>query len=97
MTGPNGFSSQMENPIIPNATTANNGSYTLVITDENGCSNSATVEVADIQDAVAQPILSSTGPACEGEVVSLSIGQYTGSSVNYTWTTPREPRQILPD
>ena len=87
-SGPNGFTSQVANPVIANATTVNNGSYILTITDVNGCSNSATVQVEDIQDVVAQPILSSTGPACEGEVVALSIGQYAGSSVNYTWTTP---------
>jgi len=58
-----------------NATTLNNGSYTLLITDVNGCSASASVQVEDIQDAVAQPILSSTGPACEGEMTSLSVAQ----------------------
>ena len=34
------------------------------------------------------PVISSTGPACEGEVAILTIPTYTGSNVDYVWTTP---------
>jgi hypothetical protein len=43
-TGPNGFSSNQQNPTIPNATPANEGVYTLTYT-LNGCSGSAQVFV----------------------------------------------------
>ena len=36
-TGPNGFTSSDENPIIPNATEAYDGTYTLEVTDWYGC------------------------------------------------------------
>lgn len=44
-TGPNGYTSTTQNPVIANATAANSGTYTVVAT-VNGCSsNPATVNV----------------------------------------------------
>ena len=87
-TGPNGFTSTLENPTIVNATELNNGTYNITVTDANGCLATANVEVTGIVNNVAQPVITSTGPACEGETVVLNIPAYTGSSVTYTWTTP---------
>lgn len=36
-TGPNGFSDTLQNPVIPNVTTANAGWYILSVTDGYGC------------------------------------------------------------
>lgn len=36
-TGPNGFTSYQQNPFIPNAALAMNGTYTLTIVDPSGC------------------------------------------------------------
>lgn len=44
-TGPNGFTSTDQNPIIPNSTNADLGDYTVVATDQNGCTAMATVTV----------------------------------------------------
>ncbi|MEM8907781.1 MAG: SdrD B-like domain-containing protein, partial [Bacteroidota bacterium] len=87
-TGPNGFSSSVQNPVIPNATSANNGTYTLVAIDANGCSVQASVQISTIADPQAQPVITGTGPACVGEQITLTAPQYTGSSVSYNWTTP---------
>jgi len=88
-TGPNGFTSNAENPIIPNASSANNGAYTLTVTTENECVVIGVTNVLiDITNQVAQPIIASSGPTCEGETIVLTVPQYTGSNVNYTWTTP---------
>ena len=87
-SGPNGFSSAEQNPVIANAIDLANGNYTLEITDENGCSTNGTVTVTNITNTVAQPVIASTGPACEGEVTILSIPAYMGSNVDYVWTTP---------
>jgi hypothetical protein len=48
-TGPNGFTSDQQAPQIPAAETANAGTYTVVVTDANGCtnSNSTTVSIID--------------------------------------------------
>jgi len=39
-TGPNGFTSNTASPVISNTTINNNGTYTLVVTNTNGCSSS---------------------------------------------------------
>ena len=44
-TGPNGFTSNEQNPIISNVTTENAGTYTLVITAPTGAGNAVTTTV----------------------------------------------------
>ncbi len=86
-TGPNGFTSNAENPVIPNATSDANGQYTVTVTDAHGCSTIGTTNViVDINDPVAQPVVSSTGPTCEGGIVVLTVPQYNGSVVDYAWS-----------
>jgi gliding motility-associated-like protein len=46
-TGPDGFSSNDQNPTIPNAEQSMNGTYTVTVTETaTGCTNSASAEVA---------------------------------------------------
>lgn len=40
-TGPNGFTSTAEIPVISNVGTSASGTYTLVVTDSNGCESAA--------------------------------------------------------
>ncbi|MBI2282953.1 MAG: SprB repeat-containing protein [Bacteroidetes bacterium] len=44
-SGPDGFSSNLQNPTIAGALLTSAGVYTATVTDANGCSNSATVTV----------------------------------------------------
>jgi hypothetical protein len=44
-TGPGNFTSSLQNPIIGNATLAMAGTYTLTVTDTNGCTDSANTNV----------------------------------------------------
>ncbi|KIX19933.1 hypothetical protein SY27_15510, partial [Flavobacterium sp. 316] len=45
-TGPNGFTSTEQNPIIPNATVANNDQYSCAITGStNGCDDTVVIDV----------------------------------------------------
>jgi hypothetical protein len=45
-SGPGGYQSLAQNPVIPNPTPANSGDYTVVVTDWTGCMNSQTIQVA---------------------------------------------------
>jgi len=45
-TGPNGFTSSVQNPSIATVTAAASGTYTVVVTDANGCSANATASVS---------------------------------------------------
>ena len=87
-TGPNGFASTIQDPTIPNATSAANGTYTVVVTDANGCEITGNVQVTDILDTVPEPVVMSSGPVCDGGEVTISVSAYTGASVNYNWTMP---------
>jgi hypothetical protein len=85
-TGPNGFTSDQQNPEIPNATPAMAGTYTLTIADSGGCgSASATTKVVFNPTADAGPDVS----FCAGSSVNIG-GSPTGyggtGPYSYNWT-----------
>lgn len=86
-TGPSGFVSNLQNPIIANANASNAGSYTLTIQDNNGCNNTGIVQVA-VEESPITPVITSNSPVCEGATLTLTTTSYTGNNVLYTWTTP---------
>lgn len=80
-TGPNGFTSTAQNPIIPNCTPDMAGTYSCVITvGSQTTSSSTTVEIYQ------QPAPSFTATTvCEGEA-SVFAGYATGDNVaHYDW------------
>jgi gliding motility-associated-like protein len=79
--------------IIPNATEANNGTYTLVVYSGDGCPSQMAQTVLDVTLAPAtppQPVISPSTPApfCEGEMIQLTVPPYSGNEVTYYWNTP---------
>jgi gliding motility-associated-like protein len=84
-TGPNGFISQVENPVIPNAGSGNNGSYELVATDIFGCTVSEAFQVLNITDALPTPQVQGTPPVCPGGTMTLSITGFSSLSATYQW------------
>ncbi len=89
--GPNGFSSQAASPVIAQANSAANGSYTVQVTNVFGCSATAALLVSGIPDPVAMPLVQGAAPACPGEDVQLFVQPYTVNQVSYQWfksTTP---------
>ncbi|MCZ2442343.1 MAG: gliding motility-associated C-terminal domain-containing protein [Flavobacteriales bacterium] len=80
--GPGGFSSSSQNPNIPNASSANNGTYTVTVTNASGCTGSATINIT----VEALPIVSASNnsPICLGGTINLSA---TGGTT-YSWTGP---------
>lgn len=87
-TGPNGFASADVSAIIPNATAANNGSYTLIVTNSDGCVSDAMTTVVDVQDAPDTPNVFGNLTICEGEALTLTTEGITGTMVEYSWQTP---------
>lgn len=55
-TGPNGFSSTLQNPTLSNASNAASGNYSLVVT-QNGCSSPPKTVSVDVGKAPAAPLL----------------------------------------
>ncbi len=91
-SGPDGFVSTDSIGLIPAATSAQNGEYTLIVTDAQGCqSNPASVNVnmGEILPAPDLPQLSEPSPFCDGDMVILNTTDvYSGFSETYYWVTP---------
>ncbi len=71
--------------IISNATTANTGSYSVVI-EVNGCISPSSSALVDVVANPAAPIASNNSPSCEGGSVTVSVTPVSGAT--YTWTGP---------
>ncbi len=80
--GPNGFTFSASDFDIPNATPNESGTYSLTVTDGNGCTSTSSI---DIEVLPAPPAAASnTGPACN--LTSLTINAIGGTS--YEWEGP---------
>lgn len=81
-SGPNGFSSNAQNPSLP-ATLAANGTYALVATNVSGCSDTATTQVVVNPLPTPSIIVSPNDTVCQGTTVALIA---TGGNI-YVWNT----------
>ncbi len=82
-TGPAGFTSTQQNPVIANVTPANSGNYTLKVTATNGCSATAVTTV----NVVAPPNLAAWADDYDICEFSTAYFHATGAS-NYEWIGP---------
>lgn len=86
-TGPNNFSSNLQNPTIPSSTPANSGEYQLTI-DVNDCQATATAQVTVNSSADFDLVQS-----CDGGVFRLKAvpkeGGFNPELVTYVWTGPQ--------
>ena len=83
-TGPDGFYSEEANPIIPNVTFANEGTYTLTVTDGYGC---PPLEYTTILDIIPSPTatLSPSDTVCVGDPEPLVTFTGAGGTIPYTF------------
>jgi len=84
-TGPNGFTSALQNPTRASATTADAGTYSVTVT-VNGCTSAAGSTNVVVNATPATPTASNTGPYCEGATIQLSTPTVAGAT--YAWTGP---------
>src|SRR4030095_3808582 len=84
-TGPNGFTSNNQNPSIPNATTNASGTYSVTAT-VNGCTSAAGTVSVTVNAGPSAPTAGSNGPICEGQTFNLTASNIAGAS--YDWTGP---------
>ncbi|MBK6835666.1 MAG: tandem-95 repeat protein [Bacteroidetes bacterium] len=85
-TGPNGFTSSVQNPSIASSTTAAAGTYTCVINIPGiTCSFTVTTTVA-VTARPATPTATVNTPVCTGGTINLSTAAVAGST--YSWTGP---------
>jgi gliding motility-associated-like protein len=79
--GPNSYSSNQQNPTIPNATVNMSGSYVVTVTDLNGCVNANVAQVTVNQLPV---ITVTSGTICAGKSTTLTASGAT----SYAWAPP---------
>ncbi len=84
-TGPNGFTSTLQNPTIGTVPVIDSGIYHVYV-NWNGCIDSATVHVR-IDSTPAVPAATSNSPVCSGNTLSLSSSDAT-PGVTYQWSGP---------
>jgi gliding motility-associated-like protein len=94
-TGPNGFISDKQNPVIPRVSSANAGSYVVEITGITGCTAIGTAEVS-IEDLPLTPTLLTAANVCVNENIVLTSSVVpTGSTVTYRWYEGIPPNGAL--
>ena len=83
-TGPNGFTSNVQNPTIANVTAAAAGQYVLIVSNASGCQSVGNTSVT----IFAKPATTATnnGPLCVGTILNL-LGGPAGMT-SYAWTGP---------
>ncbi|MEZ4883146.1 MAG: proprotein convertase P-domain-containing protein [Chitinophagales bacterium] len=81
-SGPNSFVSGAQNPTINNVAAANAGTYIVTVTDDNGCTDSASTSIVvnDPPTATAN----SNSPVCENETINLT----SSGGTSYIWGGP---------
>lgn len=91
-TGPAGFISMNANPIIPNTTSANEGTYTVKVTGPTGCMSTGNV-LLDLTNLPTQPTLNAPSLICQGTTLTLQTQAFGGTTVIYSWFsgTPVNP------
>jgi gliding motility-associated-like protein len=80
-SGPNNYTSSIQNPVITNAQNNAAGVYTLTVIDNNNCSNSDTVNIN--MNTTPNLISSNGGLACSGQSVILNANFGIGTAVNW--------------
>ncbi|MBK9317772.1 MAG: hypothetical protein IPM91_02300 [Bacteroidetes bacterium] len=81
-SGPNGFVSNLQNPVIINTTLSNTGIFTLVLTNNNGCADTASISV--VINSNTPIVTSSNSPVCEGKDFTL----FANVATSYSWSGP---------
>jgi len=84
-SGPNSFTSSVEDPAIAISTTANTGTYNLYIV-ENTCTSGTTSQTVTVNAVPNTPSFTTNAPICEGNALNLTGPSVSGAT--YVWSGP---------
>ncbi len=83
-TGPNSFSSNIQNPTRANMQVSDAGTYTVVITDIHSCTNTSDISIS--VNTIPIINIDDIDPLCEGENINLT--ETGGDAISWDWTGP---------
>lgn len=81
-TGPNAFTSTLQNNFIVNTGTVMSGIYQVTVTNALGCINTGSINATVVEPPI--PTIISNAPVCEGAVLSFTAG----GGLTYLWNGP---------
>jgi hypothetical protein len=84
-TGPNGFTSTDQSPVITSPTTAASGEYILTVT-KDGCTTRPIRLYMTVKPKPNSPATGNNAPFCEGGTLNLTASTIPGAT--YFWTGP---------
>ncbi len=94
-SGPGGYVSFEQNPVIPAASNANEGTYVVKITGLTGCTATGSV-IVDLLTLPGQPVLTANAMSyCEGSNIILSTVSYNGQNPTYQWYEGNQAGSVL--
>jgi len=85
-TGPEGFTSPLQNPSVVGVSTDASGIY-VVTTTLNGCTSQPGYDTVVVNYTPSQPTISSNAPICENNTLMLYASDTT-AGVTYSWAGP---------
>ena len=87
-SGP-GFTSNLPNPTITNATTAMSGTYTLIVTDNHTCADTVSTSPIVVYQSPSITASSSSTSYCAGNTIVLTSTPLSGTTpYTYVWSGP---------
>lgn len=81
-TGPNGFISNQQNPVVPSVQPAVHAGYYISTVTQNGCHSKPDTELVEI-NVMPRPEVNSGVVFCEGSPITLSVA--AAQNHTYTW------------
>lgn len=95
-TGPSGFTSNIQNPKIYNASTSNNGKYIVTVTDDKGCigKDSIMVTVSDYPPTITGTVTNTT--VCgESDGSIIITAPVNGGAYTYLWSNGSTTKDLI--
>jgi len=91
-SGPASFTSNISNPSRANVTTAMAGIYSVLVTDNNGCQNTATTNV--VVNPRPTAVISGSTTICRDDNATITINLTGQQPFNFTYTDGTTPVTI---
>ena len=86
-TGPNSFSTTVQNPTFANAQPTVSGIYTVVVEPAGSCRITRTVQV-NVYPNPTITAINNSGPVCQGSTLNINASANTSATAVFAWSGP---------